>query len=85
MGQSFKLANYSLFLGTKLVLHGCVKADDGSVLFGPLRPYAQAAFHGDASPLIVGATWTILVLTVAFSSLLGLANTAMTVAIERDW
>jgi iron-regulated transporter 1 len=54
-------------------------------LFGPLRPYAQAAFHGDASPLIVGATWTILVLTIAFSSLLGLANTAMTVAIERDW
>ncbi|RSH91224.1 hypothetical protein EHS25_009523 [Saitozyma podzolica] len=67
--KSFKLANYALFL----------------VLFGPLRPYAQAAFHGDASPLIVGATWTILVLTVAFSSLLGLANTAMTVAIERDW
>lgn len=55
------------------------------VLFGPLRQVAQSAFHGQGSIAAVGSTWTILVLTIIFASLNGLANTGLSVAVERDW
>ena len=46
---------------------------------------AQAAFHLDASLLGIAAVWTVLLVTIASSSALGLANAGMSVAIERDW
>lgn len=61
--------NYALFL----------------VLFGPLRGVASGAFHGRGSVGEVAAVWAILAQTVLASSGLELANTALTVAVERDW
>lgn len=55
------------------------------VLFGPLREAASDAFHGRADATTVVAVWTILLLTIVCSSCLGLANTGLTVAVERDW
>jgi hypothetical protein len=49
---------------------------DLPVLFGPLISVAQQAFHGNAPSGSVVAIWCIL---------LGLANTTLEVAIERDW
>ena len=63
------VANYALFL----------------VLFGPLRDVAEDAFHGRAGAGPVIAIWVIILATVAFSSITTLANTGLTVAIERDW
>ncbi|WOO81090.1 Solute carrier family 40 member 1 [Vanrija pseudolonga] len=65
----FHGANYALFL----------------LLFGPLQPVASAAFHFRASTAQNVAVWACLLLTIMCSSLLGLANTGLTVAIERDW
>ncbi|KAK4686293.1 hypothetical protein P7C73_g3841, partial [Tremellales sp. Uapishka_1] len=67
--KAFHAINYGLFL----------------VMFGPLRDVAQAAFHGDGPLKWVLATWTILIATIGISSLLGLASTGLTVAVERDW
>lgn len=61
--------NYALFL----------------VLFGPLRDVASDAFHGRADVPTVAAVWGILLATIGASSALGLANTGLTVAVERDW
>ena len=55
------------------------------LLFGPLRSVAPAAFHGDAGMSEVFAVWSIIVLTTVFSSITVLANTGITVAVERDW
>ena len=63
------VANYTLFLA----------------LFGPLRDVAQDAFHGRAGVGSVASVWAIILATVAFSSVTVLANTGLTVAIERDW
>ncbi|ORY33734.1 Ferroporti-1 [Naematelia encephala] len=67
--KGLEAVNYGLFL----------------VLLGPLRNIAQSAFHGQATSLEVISTWTILLLTIAFSAMTSLAKTGMTVAIERDW
>jgi iron-regulated transporter 1 len=58
---------------------------DLPVLFGPLISVAQQAFHGNAPSGSVVAIWCILLLTITCSILLGLANTTLEVAIERDW
>ena len=55
------------------------------VLFGPLRHKAQDAFHGRADIGSVLAVWGIIILTVIFSAITTLANTGLTVAVERDW
>ncbi|KAK1925025.1 Ferroporti-1 [Papiliotrema laurentii] len=67
--KSLNAINYGLFL----------------LLFGPLRPYAQDAFHGNGDWTSVVAVWSITGLTVATSSITTLANTGLTVAVERDW
>jgi len=55
------------------------------ILFGPLRAVAQDAFHGQGDWNHVAAVWAIIVFTVLFSSVTVLANTGLTVAVERDW
>lgn len=55
------------------------------VLFGPLRSVAQPAFHGQAKWTDVVAVWSILLFTIGFSIGINLANSGVTVAIERDW
>ena len=55
------------------------------ILFGPLRAVAQDAFHGNAGWKDVAAVWAIIGFTVVFSSVTVLANTGLTVAVERDW
>ncbi|KAL1411254.1 hypothetical protein Q8F55_002205 [Vanrija albida] len=65
----FHGANYAIFL----------------VLFGPLKSVASAAFHLRAGGGHIAAVYACLVATVACSSALGLANTGLTVAVERDW
>lgn len=54
-------------------------------LFGPLREVARPAFHGQADALTTAAVWSVLILTIACSSGIELANTGLTVAVERDW
>lgn len=63
------IANYGLFL----------------VLFGPLHSVAQEAYHGRASWPYVMAVWAIIITTAVCSSITTLANTGLTVAVERDW
>lgn len=67
--KSFHALNYALFL----------------ILFSPLRQLASTAFHLQGQIGAIVSTWTILSLTIFFSSFIGLANTALTVAVERDW
>ena len=87
----FKAANYALFLGQlapariRLERYSQDLQLIYAVLFGPLITIAQPAFHGEAPIGGVLATWTILLLTIACSTMLGLANTTLEVAIERDW
>lgn len=65
----FIACNYALFI----------------ILFGPLRSVAQPAFHGQAKWTDVVAVWSILLFTIGFSIGINLANSGVTVAIERDW
>lgn len=77
-------ANYGLFM-CKWHLGGAFLLADDLRLFGPLRDVASEGFHGRGKVHDIMLVWSILLLTVAFSSLLGLANTGLTVAVERDW
>lgn len=56
-----------------------------SVLFGPLYSVANDAFHGRADPASTILVWALLLFTVACSAAIDLANTGITVAVERDW
>jgi hypothetical protein len=75
-----QVSSYALFLG-ELAREVQLTA----VLFGPLYEVASAAFHLRAEAHEVAAVWTILLLTILASGALGLANTGITVAVERDW
>ena len=76
-----EIANYLLFMSAS----GERKGAKSSVLLGPLFPCASAAFRWQASTTDNFVVWLILCLSMVFSSLVSLCNTAMTVSVERDW
>ncbi|KAK1924769.1 Ferroporti-1 [Papiliotrema laurentii] len=54
-------------------------------MLGPLSSTASAAFRFKASTRDNLLTWSILMLTILFSSVISLCQTGMQVAVERDW